>query len=108
MHSGDKSHSEAMVQVLLSTNAAVEGVAGLDEQATGVAVAPVHAVPLDGVAGRNVQAQGAAIRTEHAGSFRGLTRGIVQSSSNRLVLDNYLSVDGVWRMLLDESVELRG
>ena len=32
----------------------------------------------------------------------------MQSSSNRLVLDNYLNVNGVGRMLLDESVELRG
>ena len=32
----------------------------------------------------------------------------MQSQANKLVLDNYLNIDGVGRLLLDESVELRG
>ena len=34
----------------------------------------------------------------------GRRKGVVQSQANKLVLDNYLNVDGVGRMLLDESL----
>ena len=33
---------------------------------------------------------------------------VVQSNANKLVLNNYLNVDGVGQMLIDKSVELRG
>ena len=62
VHSDGESHLEAVVQLLLSTNA-VESIAGRNEQARGRAVAPLHAVPLDDGADRDVQARGAAIRT---------------------------------------------
>ena len=105
--SGDETNPEALVQALLSANAAVEGVTRGDEQACGVAVPLEHPVPLAGITGRDVQALGdLAIRTEHAGSFHGSTGGVGQSQANKLVLDNYLSVDGVGRVLLDESVEI--
>ena len=42
VHSEGESHPEAVVHVLLSTNTAVESVAGRNEQALG------EAVPLDG------------------------------------------------------------
>ena len=53
-----------------------------------------------------MQPRGAAIRTKHVRSSRGSTREVVQSYSNRLVLNNYLSGGGVGRQLLDENVEL--
>ena len=47
VHSDGGSHPEAVVQVLLSTNAAVENVTGCNEQARGEAVLPVQGDLLD-------------------------------------------------------------
>ena len=62
---------------------------------------------LEGGAKRDVQAQGVALAPEHAPIESAATSG-GQSNANKLVLDNYLSVDGVGQVLLDQSVELRG
>ena len=42
-----------------------------------------------------MQAPGVAINTVHVGSSRGSAKEVVQSQANKLVLDNYLNVDGV-------------
>lgn len=105
VHSDGESRPEAGRQELFSFNAPVESGAGRNEQAHVGAVAPVHAVPLSGGVGGDRQA---AIDPTRAGTSRGPSQGVVQSQANKLVLDNYLNVDGVGRVLLDESVELRG
>ena len=69
VHSTDELFHEAVLQTLFSVNAAVEGVAGGDDQAQGEALTLQHAVPLEGVTGRDVQAlEDLAIRTKRAGS----------------------------------------
>lgn len=86
MHSEEELHAPTIdLQGLASSIAeVVNGGDGSDVQAPGVVLATVHAVPL-------VSA-----------------RAVVQSSANKLMLDNYVSVNGVGQVLLDESVELRG
>ena len=95
-----------MVQALLSANAAAEGVAGGGEQALREALTLQPAVPLEGVASRDQQ-ESLAVRTEHSGpsSVGSNDGGVVPG--NQPMVDNYLRIDSVGRVLLDRSVELR-
>jgi len=74
----------------------------------GVAVTTMHAVPLIGSAGGDVQSPGVAIAPVHTVTHGSAVKGVVQSNANKLVLNNYLNVDEVGQMLLDESVKLPG